>query len=258
MATNKVPIALPCSPTPDIPLCPLITSPNTQRATPLQSSHPTRLTRRVSFADCSSDTAVQSAVTSPISSLPAHPLIPPPPPTAKIPLVHSIPLLPTDKATIQASVAEANSFATILGLRRLISEGDLTDIFSEAFIAASGEYSIRAAQAWAQGYSFPPGLLQRDLTVFQEADNDLLTFCTNRQSSLQHERLSLSRVVNCFGTMGELIPGVHFDDFRRLCTVATEGIQLHLPEGFYATSQPQPLRTTYVKVSQAVHKMLAA
>jgi hypothetical protein len=172
--------------------------------------------------------------------------------------VHVIPLLPTDIATIQASVQEANAFASILGLHRLISEDELVDILSEAFVAASGEYSIRAAQTWAQDYTFPAELLQRDVAAFQVANNDMYTFCTNRQSHLQSERLSLSRVKDCFGSEGQLIPGVHLSDFHRLCTVATEGIQLHLPEGFSPTSEPQPLRTTYVKVSAAVHKMLAA
>jgi hypothetical protein len=74
----------------------------------------------------------------------------------------------------------------------------LMGILTEAFVAASDEYGIRAAQEWGHDYTFPPHLLQRDLQDFQSAGGDMRRLCQSRQESLEHERISLSRITDCF------------------------------------------------------------
>jgi hypothetical protein len=88
----------------------------------------------------------------------------------------------------------------------------MQDIVAEAYVAASGEYSTRTAQVWAEGYTFPPELLQRDLQQYREAGS-LYNFCVNRHRVLAPGRLSLIRIFETFGEDGSRIPGLRQSDF---------------------------------------------
>jgi hypothetical protein len=174
-----------------------------------------------------------------------------------VPEAPPIPLTEDEKQTVVTTVAHVQAFAGVLRVDRLFAESDLTTILTEVFVAASGEYGIRAAQEWAGGYTFPQTLLTRDEDAFAKAGN-LQEFSRQRQQLLDHERINLTRVHECFGTEGTRVPDVRQSDFRHLCTVAEKGIQLHLPAYFTPTSSPPPLQTKYEQVAPAVHKMLAA
>jgi hypothetical protein len=163
-----------------------------------------------------------------------------------------------DKASITALTAQVNMFAEVLGLPNHIPPHTLTSTLTSAFEYSSEQYGIRAAQEWADGYVFPPTLLQRDIDTFRKAGNCLTQTCRTRQAELAATRFSLSRMHTPFGTKGERIPALQTSDFLHLCTVAEEGIQVHLPEGFAPTSIQPPLRNKYVQVASAIHRMYAS
>lgn len=117
---------------------------------------------------------------------------------------------------------------------------------------------MRAAFDWAAGYTFPSDLLEADLTAFTAAKHDLPSICRQRQAAMHTDRFSLERMHSTFGPTGKQIPGLTSTDFKRLCTVANEGIQIYLPDNFTPCATPPPLRTKYIRVASAVHKMLAA
>jgi hypothetical protein len=118
-----------------------------------------------------------------------------------------IPLTAEDELAVATTVAHVQAFVGVLEVKRLFEEASLHDILTEAFIAASGEYDIRAAQAWAEGYNFLPQLLQRDEDAFTTA-GDIEAFSRQRQQLLDHERINLGRVHGCFGTDGTKVPGL--------------------------------------------------
>jgi hypothetical protein len=129
--------------------------------------------------------AVVSPIPPPISCPSRHT---PNPQTATVPEAAPIPLTKDEEQTVATTVAHVQAFAGLFAVDRLFQESDLTTIITEAFVAASGEYGIRAAQEWAGGYEFPPTLLAREETAFKEAGN-LEEFSRQRQQLLDHERL---------------------------------------------------------------------
>jgi hypothetical protein len=165
---------------------------------------------------------------------------------------------PMDKAAITVLSAQVNMFAEILGVPNRILPDALTSILTSAFEYSSEQYGIRAAQEWAAGYVFPPHLLQRDIDTFRRAGNCLTSTARLRQEELAATRLSLSRIHTTFGATGARVPDLRPSDFHHLCTVAVQGIQIHLPAGFTPTSTPPPLRNKYVQVAPAIHRMYAS
>jgi hypothetical protein len=159
---------------------------------------------------------------------------------------------------INALTTEVNMFADILDATNRIHATSLTAILTAAFEYSSLQYGIRSAQQWAAGYEFPPALLQRDIDTFHRSGNCLTTTCKARQSDLAEHRFSLQRMHTTFGTTGARVPGLRQSDFLHLCTVAVDGIHVHLPAGFAPTSTPPPLRKKYVQVAPAIHRMYAA
>jgi hypothetical protein len=145
----------------------------------------------------------------------------------------------------------------VWGLNKPITHKQLTQIVSDAHVAASGEYNIRAAQQWAQGYDFQAELIQTGLLEFKKAGS-LEALCIERHASLAPRRLNLNTVHLTFGENGDKIPGLHPTDFKHLCTLAIEGIELLLPADFESTSTPPALRKKDEKVAPAVHKIMAS
>jgi hypothetical protein len=139
----------------------------------------------------------------------------PNPQTATVPEAPPIPLTKEEEQTVATTVAHVQAFAGLFAVDRLFQESDLTTIITEAFVAASGEYGIRAAQEWAGGYEFLPSLLARDELAFREAGN-LEEFSRQRQQLLDHERINLARVHVCFGSDGTKVPNIRPSDFHYL------------------------------------------
>ncbi|KAJ1385174.1 hypothetical protein B484DRAFT_410586, partial [Ochromonadaceae sp. CCMP2298] len=100
-----------------------------------------------------------------------------------------LPLLPSDLACIASTLHQVNTFASVLNLHTSLDQQALDAILTEAFVAASGEYGIRAAQEWAADYAFPTSLLLRD---------------------------AAARLHSTFGTEGTLVPGLDPFDFAHL------------------------------------------
>jgi hypothetical protein len=149
-----------------------------------------------------------------------------------------------------------NEYVPVWGSDHFITATELQEILEEAFVAASGEYNMRTAQVWAQGYEFPASMLGRDLRAFYSAGS-LEQFCTNRHAELCEQRLNIDRVYATFRREGTDVPGVLPEDFVHLCELATEGIELITPDNFTPNLSPPPLRNKYVKVSNCCNKLIA-
>jgi hypothetical protein len=167
-------------------------------------------------------------------------------------------MTPLDLASISTITAEVNLYAATLGVSSPIASTDVHSILSEAYSYASNEFGMRAAVDWAAGYTFPPDLLAADLSAFTAAQFNLPSLCKQRHKAMHSSRFNLERMLSTFGPTGTLIPNLQPADFQRLCTVARDGIQIHLPDNFIPCATPLPLRTKYIRVACTVHKMLAA
>jgi hypothetical protein len=107
-----------------------------------------------------------------------------------------------DIAQINELVREVQMFAPIFGSRLHITAVALHSVLAEAFAYASGEFSIRAAQEWAQGFTFPPHLLANDTATFAANDFDLVRVCQQRHAEHAADRISIQRVHHTFGPTG--------------------------------------------------------
>jgi hypothetical protein len=163
----------------------------------------------------------------------------------------------SDMAAMQQTWREINAYLPVWGVKRLISAEEVGFIVEEAYRAASGEYNVRAAQAWAGDYKFPRALLQRGIDDLSAAGGCLQQLCVNRHRDMYSSRLNIERVHSTFGADGGRIPGVQHSDFLLLLELASEGIKLLLPEAFRPIPEPPPLRNKYIVTASAVHKLLA-
>lgn len=126
----------------------------------------------------------------------------------------------------------------------------IKELVQEAADAARSDYGVESAIAWADGYTFPPGFVERDTACLRAADFNFEAMVKERLEALSADRLSVARVE----TMREDNPE------RALLLDLVTGMKVHIPEGFQPNGlQPRsPLRDAYVAVAPAVHKMYGA
>jgi hypothetical protein len=161
-----------------------------------------------------------------------------------------------DTAAIDFTCAQINAYVPVWGLHRSISESEVCEIVSDAYAAESLEYTIRSAQSWADGYVFPPDLVASNFEEFASAGS-LQALAEKRHKERYDDRLNIESVYATLGEDGLKIPGVSAEDFQHLRELATGGIELILPPKFEPNLAPPPLRNKYIKVSNAVHKLIA-
>ena len=126
----------------------------------------------------------------------------------------------------------------------------LTEVIEEAIEASDGEYGIAAAVEWAEGYRFPTEMIADSEKCFRAAQLDFTAMVRRRLQVLGPKRLNATRV-----------KGLRADNPERalMHELATEGMHVPRPEGFKPNGQgtPAPLRASYMKVHQAVNRMLS-
>lgn len=133
------------------------------------------------------------------------------------------------------------------------TEGDpelLVEVIREAIRASDDEYGEAAAVQWADGYTFPLEMVESDVRCFRAAQLDFTAMVRRRLKLLESTRLNPSRVEGLLAGNPER---------RLLMELATEGMYVPLPDDFAPNGreEPAPLRASYMKVHQAVNKMLA-
>ena len=136
----------------------------------------------------------------------------------------------------------------------LTEEGDgtglLERIIAEAIRASDDTYGEAAAVQWGNGYQFPRELVDSDVRCFQAAQLDFVAMVRRRLKTLEPTRLNASRV-----------NGLRADnpESRLMMELATKGMYVPKPVDFKTNGQetPAPLRASYLKVHQAVDRMLA-
>lgn len=126
----------------------------------------------------------------------------------------------------------------------------LEDTVREAIRASDEEYGVAAAVQWAAGFRFPEEMLKSDERCLQAAQLDFVAMVRRRLITLEPSRLNRERA-----------NGLSIDNPERelVMELATKGMFVPLPIGFKPNGQSAtaPLRKSYLKVHEAVNRMLA-
>ena len=130
----------------------------------------------------------------------------------------------------------------------LLPRNFLEALVEEAIKASDDQYGVDAAVAWADDYVFPREMLDSDVRCFQAAQLDFVTMVSRRLKSLSSDRLSSTRVERLRTDNPE----------RALLHDLAIGMRVPLPTDFKpnGTLPIAALRSTYLKVSSAVNRML--
>ena len=133
----------------------------------------------------------------------------------------------------------------------------IEEYLAAAHRAASTIYGTAAAVEWGGDYQFPSSLLQRDVTDFITSGSTLPDLARSRRAFSLTTSFSRQRVEQSFGIDGSLYPALTPEDFRRLLRLADVGVDIPKPGRFVPVRTLAPLRTKYIQVQSAVHKILA-
>jgi len=81
--------------------------------------------------------------------------------------------------------------------------------------------------------------------------------CQTKQSKLAHNRISVQRVLDTFGSQGTKVPGMMFPDFKLLLEFARNGITSPVGADFVPqASNLPPLRQRYMTLKHTVNSLL--
>lgn len=144
-------------------------------------------------------------------------------------------------------------------LRLLQPGGNITDkeilaLLTDAHVAASNLYGVRAAQEVGNGFTFPPEVLLHDANMLREHNYDMAALARTRHAELLPNRLSVARIVSCFGTTNDYHL-LSMEDFARLIHIGSAGVRIFRPPSFRPHPTPAPLRTRYEAVSPTIHML---
>lgn len=125
----------------------------------------------------------------------------------------------------------------------------LQQLAVDAIASSDGNYGVKEAVKWADGFEFPQDLVDSDLRLFRASQLDFTTMVKRRLKKIGANRLSCDRVEQLRSDNPER---------TRLFDIA-KGMRAPLPEGFTPNARGllTPLRPAYVEVHQAVDRMLA-
>ena len=135
------------------------------------------------------------------------------------------------------------------------TKGDrnLSIIVREAFEKFSSPPGIRDAVDWAEGYTLPHDIAERDEIRLARAGDTLSGLARAAWEASASARLNTDRVEywNTQDTVDPLHP-----DWSRLRTLARDGARIVTDPNFVERSSPPPLRSTYLAVAPAVNKAM--
>lgn len=149
------------------------------------------------------------------------------------------------------------AFIKALGLQLKITAVQIRTALEEAHKAADGHYTLKHAEQWNTDFEFPQSAIDADTKLWIECSNDLTVMCKVKQAKLAHNRISVQRVLQAFGTLGNKYPTMLHSDFMILMDFAANGITPLIAEDFQpqSTNKP-PLRARYLTLKHTVNFLL--
>jgi hypothetical protein len=173
--------------------------------------------------------------------------------------VDDLPILsftPADELLVAQSTAIANQCLLQLFGASAVSAASVRTLLEDAHRVAAESYGVEAAIQWGGNYQFPQERLQRDLAEFDQHEGSLPAVARARRQASLAESFNIVRVHQSFGEDGQRNPEFSAEDFKRLCRLATVGIEVPLPDRFTPCATPGLLRDRYVALQGTIHRLL--
>jgi hypothetical protein len=162
-----------------------------------------------------------------------------------------------DDAIINESLQVALAFARALQFSYGLTPNDILLALQDAHRAADEYYTIRHAMEWDTSFIIPAEAIAADSVLFRNCNYNFSQMCRYKQSKLAHNRLSVSRIIDLFGTDGKKVPGVDPADVNILLEFAQHGITPPVADNFRPESvNVAPLRDRYIKLQHTINKLL--
>ena len=151
----------------------------------------------------------------------------------------------------------ALAFVNALQLDYGLTSNAILLALQDAHRAADEYYTIRHAMAWDTSFIIPEEAIAADSVLFHDCHCNFSQMCRYKQSKLAHNRLSVSRIIDLFGTEGNKVPGVDPADVKILLEFAELGITPPVADNFRPESvNVAPLRDRYIKLQHTINKLL--
>lgn len=123
---------------------------------------------------------------------------------------------------------------------------EIMSLVVEAYHVADEDYGVLEAVNWAEGFTWPPDISERDEKRIREAGS-LTAAVASIQQRYRPFRLSRERIMTWVDSSDE--------DFDRLIDLA-EGMRVLVDSEFVPNEKPPPLRNMYKRAASAVNKLL--
>jgi hypothetical protein len=127
------------------------------------------------------------------------------------------------------------------------TESELREVIEEAYEMSDEDFREQAAADWGRGFAWPDDVGLRDESLAEEHGFDIERMARAHQASRASERLSRERIE-------EWVPAED-PDRQRLLSLA-EGMAVLTSDNFEPAGDPPRMRALYLKVKNAVNKML--
>ena len=151
----------------------------------------------------------------------------------------------------------ALAFVNALQLDYGLTSNAILLALQDAHRAADEYYTIRHAMAWDTSFIIPEEAIAADSVLFNACHCNFSQMCRYKQSKLAHNRLSVPRIIDLFGTDGKKVPGVDPADVKILLEFAEHGITPPVADNFRPESvNVAPLRDRYIKLQHTINKLL--
>ena len=127
------------------------------------------------------------------------------------------------------------------------SERELRELVEESFVAADENYDIQEAVEWGKDFSWPEGIATRDLFKLKKNNYNLPSMVEEEHALMRRDRLSAERIDEWVEREDP--------DRQRLLDLAV-GMRVLTAEDFQPNGRPPPKKKLYLRVKNAVNKML--
>ena len=162
-----------------------------------------------------------------------------------------------DKALINESLQVALAFVNALQLSYGLTSNEILLALQDAHRAADEYYTIRHAMEWDTSFIIPAEAIAADSALFRDCHYNFSQMCRYKQNKLSHNRLSVTRIIDLFGTDGKKNPGVDPTDVKILLEFAQHGITPPVADNFRPESvNVAPLRDRYIKLQHTINRLL--
>ena len=151
---------------------------------------------------------------------------------------------------VQARVQALSAVISRLYPDSAIQESEVTQLVTTAFDSADHVFDEEDALVWAEGYSFPAGIGQRDAEGIRQAGG-LAAYASAMQARIKATGRGLS-----IDSINAVVPPSD-PDYEGLCKMV-DGIPILTAEDFVPNLRPPPLRDKYVKLAPCVNKLMAS